>query len=166
MNWDAASAIGEIIGAIAVVISVIYLAVQVQKQTEETKLSATRDLASLGDQVIDRINSDLKLTAIYRNAVQNYDELSDDERLWAALIFQRFTRVMEQQVLHLKKENSDPIYFESFRRVYFDGVRFPGYQQWWVNSADLFSDEFQDYVNKLIVDANAKGYESTFKKPV
>ena len=166
MNWDAASAVGEIVGALAVVVSVIYLAAQVRKQTEEAKLSATRDLATQGDQIIDRINSDLTLTSVYRKGVQHYNQLTDDERLWTALIFQRFTRVMEQQIMHLEKENSDPIYFESFRRVFFEGVRFPGYQQWWQNSASLFGDDFQDYVNSLIVEAKAKGYESSFKKPL
>ncbi len=43
MNWDALGAIGEIVGATAVVISVIYLAVQIRKQTVESRLSATRD---------------------------------------------------------------------------------------------------------------------------
>ena len=46
MNWDAAGAIGEIIGATAVVVSVIYLAVQIRGQTEQAKLAATRELMS------------------------------------------------------------------------------------------------------------------------
>ena len=37
--------ISEIIGSAAVVISVVYLAFQVRKQTEEARLAATRDLA-------------------------------------------------------------------------------------------------------------------------
>ena len=38
--------LSEIIGAIAVVASVIYLAQQVKKQTEEARLEASRDIAS------------------------------------------------------------------------------------------------------------------------
>ncbi len=34
MNWDAISAIGEIVGAVAIVITLIYLAVQIQQNTK------------------------------------------------------------------------------------------------------------------------------------
>jgi hypothetical protein len=46
MTWDAIGAVGEIVGAVAVVVSVIYLSVQVEKQTEEARLTATRELGS------------------------------------------------------------------------------------------------------------------------
>jgi hypothetical protein len=40
MDLNVAVAVGEIIGAIAVVISVVYMAIQIRKQTEEARLSA------------------------------------------------------------------------------------------------------------------------------
>ena len=45
MNWDAIGAIGEIIGAIAVVLSLIYLSVQVKKQSEESKIAGMHNIA-------------------------------------------------------------------------------------------------------------------------
>ena len=40
MNWDAIGAIGEIIGAIAVVATLFYLAIQVRETRKDAKLSA------------------------------------------------------------------------------------------------------------------------------
>ena len=40
MNWDAIGAIGNIIGAFAVVVSLIYLAIQIRTQNKQSKLSA------------------------------------------------------------------------------------------------------------------------------
>jgi hypothetical protein len=37
VNWEAISAIGQLVGAIAVVISVLYLAVQVRSNARETR---------------------------------------------------------------------------------------------------------------------------------
>ena len=39
MNWDAIGAIGDIIGAIAVVVSLIYVAIQVRDNSNQTKAS-------------------------------------------------------------------------------------------------------------------------------
>jgi hypothetical protein len=39
MNWDAIGAIGEVLGAIAVVVTLIYLGVQIRQNTEREKMS-------------------------------------------------------------------------------------------------------------------------------
>src|SRR2546430_3344065 len=46
MNWEAISALGQIVGAIAVVISVVYLATQVRGNARQTRLASMR---SMGD---------------------------------------------------------------------------------------------------------------------
>ena len=45
MNWDALGAISEALGAVVVVASVWYLAIQIRRQTEEASMTATRELA-------------------------------------------------------------------------------------------------------------------------
>ena len=45
MNWDAVSAVSQLVGSIAVVLSVLYLAVQVHRSTRVAKL-ATQDAAA------------------------------------------------------------------------------------------------------------------------
>ncbi|PLW69037.1 hypothetical protein C0039_10495 [Pseudohalioglobus lutimaris] len=45
MNWDAISAIGEIIGAAAVVISLLFLAVQIRDQNKEARLLAMHNMS-------------------------------------------------------------------------------------------------------------------------
>ena len=44
MNWDAIGAVGEILGAAAVVLSLVYLATQIRQGTSATR-TATRDAA-------------------------------------------------------------------------------------------------------------------------
>ncbi len=46
MNWDAISAIGEIIGAAAVVVSLVYLAVQVRQNTKASKAATVQDMTN------------------------------------------------------------------------------------------------------------------------
>ena len=60
MNWDAAGAIGEIVGALAVVMSLIYLASQIRIQNREAKISSVHDI-----------------TEAFRLAIWNLDEGSE-----------------------------------------------------------------------------------------
>lgn len=45
MNWEAISAIGEVVGVLVVIISVIYLATQVRQNTATTRAEATRSFS-------------------------------------------------------------------------------------------------------------------------
>ena len=95
MNWEAAGAIGEIIGASAVVLSVIYLAFQIKMQTEESRLAATRELSSQTQALMGVLLANPELIIRYGKAVQKYENLPNEDRLWAAMLFQRMFRVME-----------------------------------------------------------------------
>ena len=98
MNWDAIGAIGENVGAIGVIVSVVYLALQVRKQTDESRLAASRELCEMFGTAVDRITDNLEFTSIYLKACQNYNELPNTERLWASFVFQRFCRIMDGEI--------------------------------------------------------------------
>ncbi len=163
MNWDAAGAIGEVVGAAAVVISVVYLAVQVRRQTDQSRLAATRELASQYNNCLDRIIDGEKLGEIWLKAAENYDALPNAERLRMASLYQSLMRSMEQQYIHVKQGNVDPLYFASLNLTYFELLSFPGVQQWWDGSKNMFEDEFRKLVDEKIASAKSKGYSSTFK---
>ncbi len=80
MSWDALGAIAEVIGTVAVVVSVIYLAVQVR---ENTKFSAQEAVATAIDAFneFDRliaVNSDL--ASILLRGEQSLSSLSPEEQ--------------------------------------------------------------------------------------
>ena len=57
MNWDAIGAVGEIIGAVGVIASVMYLALQIKKQTRESQMAAMRDLSHQLQENLERCRS-------------------------------------------------------------------------------------------------------------
>jgi len=46
MNWDAIGAVGEILGALAVFASLIYLALQIKQNTQSLRASAKHEATS------------------------------------------------------------------------------------------------------------------------
>lgn len=164
MNWDAIGSVGEIIGALAVVVSVIYLALQVKKQTDESRLAASRELASEYGSAIAGVTADLEFSAVWLKACQDYNSLPNKERLWASFTFQRMCRVHEQQYLHVSNKNVDAVYFESLQVALREWMTFPGAQQWWELSKGMFGSSFQTYVDNLMAEAKKRGYDSSFKR--
>ncbi len=85
MNWDAISAIGEIIGAAAVVISLLYLAVQIRDQNKEARLLAMHNMSrELRDATRTFANEDI--TDIFVRANESHDNITEAESVrWAIL---------------------------------------------------------------------------------
>jgi len=163
MNWEAIGAAGEVFGAIAVVISVVYLAIQVRKQIEESRLSATRELHEHYQNLMDAVTRDEAMVELYSRAVQNYDKLPRGERLRMSLMFQRMFRQMEQVYLHTTKGNLDPGFFRSIDSIHLEILTYPGVRQWWVGSKGFFDDDFREHTEAVLVKALEKGYSSSFR---
>ena len=163
MNWDAAGAIGEVIGATAVVISVGYLAIQIRRQTDQARLAATREIAEQHFDIVNRIIDDESIADLYLRAVQDFDSLPNIERVRASFLFQRLMRVLEEQYLHIEKGHIDPAFFKSMDKTFFEWLTFPGVHAWWEGNNGFFEDGFRRRMDKQFLAAKARGYSSTFK---
>ena len=72
--------LSEIIGTIAVVASVVYLAQQVKKQTEEARLDASRDIASDFIELLRTVSENAELAETLPDGVSHYDGMKNSER--------------------------------------------------------------------------------------
>jgi hypothetical protein len=91
MNWDAISAVGEMIGAIAVVVTLVYLSVQVRRGTSATQAASVQAAAALNHEFLMAVGSDpitAKLWATYLSAPQtlSIDQAVQGHFLMASLL--------------------------------------------------------------------------------
>ena len=151
MNWDAIGAIGENIGAIAVVASVIYLATQIKRQTTESKLAATRDLSAKRVDAMKAVLNDEAVAEIYLRAIRDYESLKGVDRMRASSIFHIWARNSEQEFIHMGTGHADDPYLESVDHVMSNAIVVArGFRQWWQTTGQGFNKDFQDHVNELI----------------
>lgn len=100
MNWEALGAIAEITGALAVVISLIYLANEVRSGTRALK-TTTRD--SSFQSLMDwnhSVMSDPDLAYIFQKGCHDYDSLKERERARLVHVFYSFFKMFEKIYLH------------------------------------------------------------------
>jgi len=87
MDWEIVSAIGELVGALAVVVSLVYLAKQINQNTrqveEQSRTQRLSVLGYLGEQwrgFRKNITASPEVAAIWRRGNENLEQLTDDER--------------------------------------------------------------------------------------
>lgn len=80
MNWDAISAIAEILGAVAVVASLIYVGKQVAQNTAMMRVGAASETLEKDFDLTDPILESAELAGIWAKGDHRFDELSDADR--------------------------------------------------------------------------------------
>ncbi|MDG2174771.1 MAG: hypothetical protein P8M72_01340 [Gammaproteobacteria bacterium] len=101
-----------------------------KKQTEESRLAATRELSAQTQTLMEVLLANPELIARYGKDVQMYEDLPNEERLWAAMLFQRMFRAMEQQLMHSNNSHKEKVYFEAVEKTILEMLSLPGVQQW------------------------------------
>jgi hypothetical protein len=88
--------IGELIGAIATVATLAYLALQIRANTRISKSAALQAmLDGSRDRIVTRLSTDPTMSAMVRRGLNSYHDLDEDERL-------QFTFFMVESVLHMQ----------------------------------------------------------------
>src|ERR1700751_5139171 len=79
-NWDAVSAISQLIGSLAVVLSVLYLAMQGHQSTRVAKLAMQDAAATALRDVTKPFMENAELERIWRVGIEDLSALSVEER--------------------------------------------------------------------------------------
>ena len=148
MNWEALGAIGEIIGAAGVIVSLLYLAVQVRNNSRQLRHAAAQA-------VLDKLNGligQLAFTAgagdVWSRGLSGLDALQDDEELvrFSSMLLQAFWAY--EEVLHYRRAGV----IEEWAWIHAKApvehfMRTPGFQEWWQQRSGWFGEDFQTFVN-------------------
>ena len=117
MNWEALSAIGQIVGAIAVVISLVYLASAVRSNTRATREASMRWLSDNYTQWIRHISGNPDLSELYYRGIHDFESLKGAELVrFSALMVEAFRRSEEMYYLQLEGR-LEPYVWRGFKRA-------------------------------------------------
>lgn len=152
MNWSAIGALSDLVGALAVVVSLVYLAVQVRQNTRALRAETAREVVASIRAVNTTVASDPELFRIFSTMTENPDQLSAEERGRAThLIFNHF-RAIEDAFQQYMKGNLDEDIWAGWDRTFYDYINSPGWRGYWERRRDLFSSAFVRYVDGLTGD--------------
>jgi hypothetical protein len=149
MNWDAISAISQLIGSIAVVLSVLYLAVQVHRSTRISKL-ATQDAAATALRDVTKpFMENAELERIWRVGLEDLGALSVEERTRFFHATYQWLKAFETIHFHYIYGLMDKQLWEGWQELLRHYVAAPGIAHYWKLRPEVFSERFRNFVNSL-----------------
>jgi hypothetical protein len=126
VNWEAVGAAGEVLGSIAVFVTLIYLATQVRQSNNLARFNATTELVNQFNDLNRLASTDHTL----RNVLFKTNELSDDEREQVYNFAMMFCNVwVAGQIAHDNNQIEDEVYAACAKDVQVELARWPTFQQ-------------------------------------
>ena len=153
MNWDAIGAVGEIAGAIAVVLSFIYLSTQIKASTEATDENAIPNVLDLTSNWLGRLGSDTEVASLFVKGMQNKEEMSDAERFQFSALCSEVAISWERMYYLNKRSGQDIQVFEAHTRTRRMMLGAPGFQAWFRERKLILSREFAEVLETSILES-------------
>ena len=140
MNWEAVGAIGEVVGAVAVVITLAYLAIQIRQNTATQKAASHHAITDSFNNITVQIARDPQMGRLWRLGMEDLSNLSDDERVSFSFMAIAYMRVFEtlyyQQKIGTLEEQLYVAEENTLKRTFVNR----GLQDWWYSNTISFSE--------------------------
>lgn len=149
MSWEAINAISQLISSIAVVFSLLYLALQVHRSTRVAKIAAQDSAATALRDVTKPFMENAELGRIWQVGLGNLSALSpaDQARFFHAAY--QFLKAFETIHFHYAYGLLDLQLWKGWRELLRHYARAPGIAHYWRLRQYLFSARFQEFVQSL-----------------
>ena len=147
MNWEAIGAVGETLGALGVIISLVYLATQLKSNAVasavEAKLATTKFMTDFNRDFI----MDPDLYKLWDRGSKNPNDLTSDE-------FQRFSNLnlnafwfFSASFYQLQVGKLEPGDLFELEKIMAFWLSRPGVRDWWSKfGSTRYNEDFVDYV--------------------
>ena len=148
MNWEAIGAVGQVIGAVLVGLTLIYLAVQLRQNTSALKSSTFLAISTLMGSTMEVFATHSDLPPLLIKAQVGLDELSADERARFGFLMMMAMRRVETVLVQRHLGFIDPELTMGFERSALSVLGSRGVRQWWESSKGAFSTLFSAWVDE------------------
>ncbi|MEM9623040.1 MAG: hypothetical protein AAF993_15420 [Pseudomonadota bacterium] len=143
---------GEFVGAIGVVITLAYLAVQIRQNTRALRAASIDSMTQFANDIRTHLFTDPGITTIYMNGLRDVSGLSDLER-------ERFRLMMTNALWALwnaytQAQLGDNQAWDAQKPVLRRFLSQPGGAWFWKTYKDEFSADFQAEVDVILSDGN------------
>lgn len=159
--------IGEFIGGIAVIVTLIYLGIQMRQNTRAFKSATLANNTSLWGSMLVNIASGDKTQAYLRGVIGD-ETITPEEFLQFFLIARAMFVSFEGQHHQYREGMLDKTLYQGYERSFQTQVMsMPGYRRYWQQFSSEFSPAFQDRLNEMLKDqpaADANRLLSDWKK--
>ena len=149
MNWDAIGATAEVVGAISVVVTLAYLAVQVRQNSKSVRASIEQSTGEFIANVTLTLSSNPDLASLTGRAFSDSSSLNEEEliRFWSWLL--AALRAYEQAHHQYLEGNVSDTIWSGMDASILALFKSPIVANLWAARSLLFNSRFRAYIDSL-----------------
>jgi len=144
--------LGEFIASLGVLITLIYLAIQMRQNTKAVRLNTAHSITEEFQDMFSLLASDQSLSEIFMEAAQN-EELSGVSRLRYNTFMGNAMQAYENAYLQNREQVINAGHWAGLTRMMIDVSAMPAFPNYWEDRKHWFSDSFQLHMNTEVIPA-------------
>ena len=150
MNWEALGAVGELVGAVGVVATLVYLALQIRQNTSATKTASFQATTDALNEVNLLLASNRDLVEVFEKAETSLEGVDAVTLRQYKFVLLAVFRAIESAYF---QRNEGFLHQQSWQRYEISlrgSLHQAGTIEWWNEQRFGFTADFTKYVNQLI----------------
>jgi hypothetical protein len=155
MNLETMSQMGEFVGGFGVILSLVYLAIQVRSNTNSQRADMTARILDRMAAMQHTYAFDAEASKFFTRAITNPTGLTLDERNQFAWLMTEFLSAMEFLMQQYQTGNVDEQTWRRWSNTLDWWLTFPGIRAFWTGRPTPYTDAFSKYVEERLI--NGKG---------
>ena len=163
MNWEALGAIANLLAAVGVIATLIYLSIQIRQNTKAVRSSSIQNLVQSFSTTAQAAVENEHIIPLLLKSNAGVDGLTEVERarlhFWFIMTFRRFEGVYFQRDLGIV----DADVIDGFERSHIAILASKSAQQWWAESKGIFNSGFVSYLEELLAKGTPKALHPVFR---
>jgi len=159
MTLSELGSIGEFVSSIGVIVSLVYLALQVRKNTETERMSTYQSVVSDFGSLNRTMSSSPHLSYLYVNAMESFAELDADEKARISQLFFASFHYFENMFYQHRKGYMEEDVWRGWKRLMLTYYASPGFQEWWSIRRDVYSESFSEFLETSELDVRIASYK-------
>jgi hypothetical protein len=148
MNWGLVSAILDGIGAMAVIISLVYLGIQVRIQNEERRIASVHEICEAYRNTLSSLHEPI-LACLFMRANEGYDKLDPTERLQVMSYCMVALKLFEEAFYQRQQKRLDEHIWEGMATQLADSMSTEALRSVWNQRRHQFGREFRSFMDSL-----------------
>ena len=153
MNWEAIGAVGEVLGAVGVILTLVYLAVQIRQNTAMMTAQTVQASVDATQRVLLFRAENADIRAVLRKA-RDDEKLNRDEFELLTAYLQATFMNFQARLQHNTRGVFDASVNESYEKILVDYLEAPYVQRWWAFAKALYGDAFREHCDQIIKQLN------------
>lgn len=141
---------GELVAAIAVVLSLLFVGYELQQNNRRQVQATTQELVNAYTDIGTLMSQHADLRCAYAKGIRDFSSLSGTEALAFSAYLVSLWRLREDLYFQYLDGSVNPEIWSGFEAATREVMQYPGFQQWFEFRRHWFSERFQAYIDGMM----------------